>query len=103
MPKLQVLHHGTDIFRRDATFEPLDTVDGNHWNAIAIAFKYGWVAPDINLIEGELVISREVLQMRASVVTQVTTGLRIEHNGGFHVRFFPAAYGTDSGTAHSRG
>jgi hypothetical protein len=41
--------------------------------------------------------------MRARVVAEVTASLRIEHDDGFHVRFFQAAYRSDSGIVHSGG
>jgi hypothetical protein len=38
--------------------------------------------------------------MHSRVVAEMTASLRIEHDDGFHVRFFPAAYRSDSEIAH---
>ena len=103
MTVLKVLQQCADIICRDAALESLDAVDGNHRNAVAIALEDRRVAPDINLIEGEVVIGGEVFQMRPRVIAQVTASFHIEQNDGSHVRFLQAAYRSDSGMARTRG
>ena len=100
MAKLKVFGQRANLIRLDAPFEPLDAIDGNHRDAIAIALEDRRVAPDVHLIEGDVEIGGEVIQMRSRVVAEVTASLRIEHDDRFHVRFFQAAYRSDSGIAH---
>jgi hypothetical protein len=101
--KLKLSGQRTNLIGFDAAFESFDAIDGNHRDAIAIALEDRRVAPDVHLVEGEVKIGGEVFQMRSRVVAEVTAGLRIEHDDRFHVRFFQAAYRSDSGLAHSGG
>lgn len=103
MAKLKLSGQRTNLIGFDAAFESFDAIDGNHRDAIAIALEDRRVAPDVHLVEGEVKIGGEVFQMRSRVVAEVTAGLRIEHDDRFHVRFFQAAYRSDSGLAHSGG
>ena len=103
MAVLKVLQQCADIVCRDAPLESLDAVDSNHRNAVAIALEDRRVAPDVHLIEGDVEIGGEVIQMRSRVVAEVTASLRIQHDDRFHVRFFQAAFRSDSGIAHSGG
>jgi len=98
--KLKVFGQRANLIRLDAAFEPFDAIDGNHRDAIAIALEDRRVAPDVHLIEGEVEIGGEVIQMRSRIVAEVTASLRIQHDDRFHVRFFQAAYRSDSGIAH---
>lgn len=99
----KVFEHCADVIRLDSTFEPLDTVDGDHWNTVPIALEDHGITPDIHLVEGEMVIGGEVFQALPCVIAQVTASFRKEHNNGSHVRFFQSAYRSDSGMAHSGG
>ena len=103
MAKLKLIGQRVNLIGLDAAFESFNTIDGNHRDAIAKALEDRRVAPDVHLIEGEVVIGGEVVQMRSRVVAEVTASLRIEHDDRFHVRFFQAAYRSDSGIAHSGG
>lgn len=103
MAKLKLFGQRANLIGLDTAFELFNATDGNHRDAIAIALEDCRVAPDVHLIEGEVVIGGEVVQMRARVVAEVTASLRIEHDDGFHVRFFQAAYRSDSGIVHSGG
>jgi len=98
--KLKLSGQRTNLIGFDAAFESFDAIDGNHRDAIAIALEDRRVAPDVHLIEGDVEIGGEVIQMRSRVVAEVTASLRIEHDDRFHVRFFQAAYRSDSGIAH---
>ena len=100
MAKLKVVGQRANLIRLDTAFESLDAIDGNHRDAIAIALEDHWVAPDVHLVEGDVKIGGEVIQMRSRVVAEVTASLRIQHDDRFHVRFFQAAYRSDSGIAH---
>lgn len=100
MAKLKVFGQRANLIRLDAAFETFNAIDGNHRDAIAIALEDRRVAPDVHLVEGELEIGGEVIQMHSRVVAEMTASLRIEHDDGFHVRFFPAAYRSDSEIAH---
>jgi hypothetical protein len=101
LPKL--FNQGADVIRLDAALEPFDAIHGNHRNTIAITLEDRRVAPDIHLVEGEMEVGNEVFQMHPRVVAQMATGLSIEQDDGFHVRFFQAAYRSDSGMASSGG
>ena len=103
MAKLKLISQRVNLIGLDAAFESFNAIEGNHRDAIAIALEDRRVAPDVHLIEGEVVIGGEVVQMRSRVVAEVTASLRIEHDDRFHVRFFQAAYRSDSGIAHSGG
>ncbi len=103
MAKLKVVGQRANLIGLDAAFESFNAIDGNHRDAIAITLEDHRVAPDIHLIEGEVDIGGEVFQMRSRVVAEVTASLRIQHDDRFHVRFFQAAYRSDSGMAHSGG
>jgi hypothetical protein len=101
--KLKLISQRVNLIGLDAAFESFNAIEGNHRDAIAIALEDRRVAPDVHLIEGEVVIGGEVVQMRSRVVAEVTASLRIQHDDRFHVRFFQAAYRSDSGIAHSGG
>ena len=103
MAKLKLISQRVNLIGLDAAFESFNAIEGNHRDAIAIALEDRRVAPDVHLIEGEVVIGGEVVQMRSRVVAEVTASLRKEHDDRFHVRFFQAAYRSDSGIAHSGG
>ena len=103
MAKLKLIGQRVNLIGLDAAFESFNAIEGNHRDAIAIALEDRRVAPDVHLIEGEVVIGGEVVQMHSRVVAEVTASLRIEHDDRFHVRFFQAAYRSDSGIAHSGG
>ena len=103
MAKLKVFGQRANLITLDAAVESFNAIDGNHRDAIAIALEDRRVTPDVNLVKGEMEIGGEVVQMRSRVVAEVTASLRIEHDNRFHVRFFQAAYRSDSGIAHSGG
>ncbi len=92
-----------DIVRRDTTFEAFNAINRNHRDAVAIPLEERGVTANIHLIKGKVEIGRQVFQMSPRIVAQMTAGLRIEQDDGFHVRFFQAAYRSDSGLAHSGG
>ena len=100
MAKLKVFGQRANLIRLDAAFESFDAIDGNHRDAIAIALEDRRFAPDVHLVEREVEIGGEVIQMCPRVVAEVTASLRIQHDDRFHVRFFQAAYRSDSGIAH---
>lgn len=103
MAKLKLSGQRANLIGLDTAFESFNAIDGNHRDAIAITLEDLWVAPDVHLIKGEVVIGGEVFQIRSRVVAEVTPSLRIEYDDRFHVRFFQAAYRSDSGIAHSGG
>jgi hypothetical protein len=101
--KPKVINQCADLINLDAAFESLDAIDGNHRDPKAITLEDGGITPDVHLIEAEVEIGGKVVQVRSCVITQVTASLRIEHDDGFHGRFFQAAYRSQSGIAHSGG
>jgi hypothetical protein len=101
--KPKLFNERANLIGLDAAFEPFRAIDGHHRDAIAIALEDRRVAADVHLVEGEMEIGGEVFQMRSRVVAEVTASLRIEHDDRFHVRFFQAAYRSDSGIAHLGG
>ena len=103
MAKLKLSDQRANLIGLDAAFESFNAIDGNHRDAIAIALEERRVAPDVHVVEGEMEIGGEVVQVRSRIVAEVTASLRIEHDDRFHVRFFQAAYRSDSGIAHSGG
>ena len=103
MAKLKLFGQRANLIGLDAAFESFNAIHGNHRDAIAITLEDRLVAPDVHLVESEVKIGGEVVQMRARVVAEVTASLRIQHDDRFHVRFFQAAYRSDSGMAHSEG
>lgn len=103
MAKPKLSDQRADLISLDAAFESFNAIDGNHRDAIAIALEDRRVAPDVHLVEGEVEIGGKVFQVRSRVVAEVTASLRIQHDDRFHVRFFQAAYRSDSGIAHSGG
>ena len=80
-----------NIVGLDAALQALDPIDGNHRNAVAVAFEDDWVTPDIHLVESEMGVRREVFQVRPRFIAQVTASFRVEQDRGIHVRFLRAA------------